>query len=88
MNAVYLFFSTLILVMALGAQSLLVNNGRYTGAFFNSLLISVGQLVLYKLAPGASHWEIAGFISGGPIGIILAMYLLRNLHRHGDKQPC
>jgi hypothetical protein len=76
-----LFFSTLLLVMALGAQSLLVNNGRYVGAFCNSFAIGLGNLALFKLAPNASGWEIAGFLTGGPIGICLAMYLLRQYHR-------
>lgn len=81
MTALALFFSTLILVMALGAQSLFVNNGRYAGAFFNSLAIGAGNLVLFKLAPDASGWEIVGYLSGGPIGICIAMVMLRHLHR-------
>jgi len=81
MTALAIFASTMALVTALGAQSLLVNNGRYVGAFFNSSLIGVGNLTLYKLVPDASGWEIAGFLSGGPIGICLAMWLLRKYHR-------
>lgn len=84
MTAAALFFSTLLLVMALGAQSLLVNNGRYAGAFFNSFAIGIGNLILFKLAPDAGGWEIAGFLAGGPVGIVLAMYLLRHYHRRGD----
>jgi len=76
-----LFVSTFLLVMALGAQSLLVNNGRYLGAFFNSLIIGTGNLILYKLAPNASGVEIAAFLLGGPFGICSAMYLLRKYHR-------
>ena len=76
-----LFVSTYLLVMALGAQSLLVNNGRYVGAFLNSFVIGTGNLVLYKLAPGASGWEIAAFLSGGPFGICSAMWVLRKYHR-------
>lgn len=37
MTALALFASTFFLVMALGAQSLLVNNGRYLPAAINSL---------------------------------------------------
>lgn len=81
MTAMALFVSTFLLVMALGAQSLMVNNGRYLGAFCNSFAIGIGNLVLYKLAPGASGWEIGAFLSGGPVGICLIMYLLRHLHR-------
>lgn len=76
-----LFVSTYLIVMALGAQSLLVNNGRYVGAFLNSFVIGTGNLVLYKLAPGASGWEIAAFLSGGPFGICSAMWVLRKYHR-------
>lgn len=83
MTAAALFLSTLLLVMALGAQSLLVNNGRYVGAFFNSFAIGAGNLILFKLAPEAGGLEIAGFLSGGPVGIVLAMYLLRHYHRRG-----
>ena len=53
----------LLLVMALGAQSLLVNNGRYIGAFCNSFAIGLGNLVLLKLAPHASGIEIAAVLT-------------------------
>ena len=81
MTALILFASTLLLVMALGMQSLLVNNGRYVPAACNSFAIGVGNLLLYKLAPDATGIEIAAFLAGGPIGIVVAMYLLRGLHR-------
>ena len=68
--------------LALGAQSLMVNNGRYAGAFANSFAIGAGNLVLLKLAPEASGVEIAAYLAGGPIGICCAMYLLRHLHRN------
>mgnify|MGYP000852511570 FL=1 len=81
MTALALFASTLMLVMALGAQSLLVNNGRYLPAALNSFAIGTGNLILFRLAPEASGLEIAGFLCGGPVGIVLAMYLLRHYHR-------
>lgn len=81
MTASLLFVSTLALVMALGAQSLFVNNGRYLQAACNSFAIGTGQLILYKLAPDASGMEIAGFLTGGPVGIVIVMYLLRHYHR-------
>lgn len=81
MTALALFASTLVLVMALGAQSLFVNNGRYAQAACNSFVIGTGNLILFKLAPDASGLEIACFLSGGPVGIVLAMYLLRKYHR-------
>lgn len=81
MSALALFVSTYLLVMALGAQSLLVNNGRYVGAFFNSLAIGSFNLVLFKLAPEATGFEVAGYLTGGPLGIVSAMWLLRRYHR-------
>ena len=81
MSAIALFVSTYLLVMALGAQSLLVNNGRYTAAFCNSFAIGICNLVLFKLAPDATGWEVAGYLTGGPFGIVSAMYLLRKYHQ-------
>ena len=81
MSALALFASTYILVLCLGAQSLLVNNGRYTAAFCNSFAIGAANLVLFKLAPDASGWEVAGYLTGGPFGIISAMWLLRRYHQ-------
>lgn len=84
MTALALFASTFMLVMALGAQSLFVNNGRYLPAALNSFAIGTGNLILFKLAPEASGVEIAGFLMGGPIGICAAMYLLRHYHRRPE----
>lgn len=76
-----LFGSTFIVVYALGAQSLLVNNGKYLGAFLNSFAISSCNLVLFKIAPSATLSEMIAFVLGGPFGIIAAMYTFRHLHR-------
>lgn len=81
MTAAALFLSTLLLVMALGAQSLLVNNGRYLAAALNSFAIGTGQLVLLKIGPDAAGLEIIAYLTGGPIGIVLIMVLLRRYHR-------
>lgn len=77
MTATALFFSTLVLVFTLGMQSQFVNNGHYVGAFFNSLAIGASNLVLYRLAPDAAGIEIAAYLAGGPLGIVLAMYAYR-----------
>ena len=74
MTALALFLSTFMLVCALGAQSLFVNNGRYGAAALNSFFIGSGNLILFKL-------EISAFILGGPCGICTAMFILRHLHR-------
>ena len=81
MTLIALFGSTFVVVFALGAQSLLVNNGRYAAAFANSILIGACNLVLFKLAPQASPTEIMAFLSGGPLGIVSAMWVFRHLHR-------
>ncbi len=74
MTALALFLSTFALVFALGLQSLNVNGGHYRAAFLTSFAIGVANLVLFKLAPDASGWEIAAYLTGGPIGIVCAMW--------------
>lgn len=81
MTLVALFFSTYVVVFALGAQSLLLHNGRYVAAFLNSIVIGACNLVLFKLAPQATVFEIAAFLLGGPLGIVSAMWVFRHLHR-------
>ena len=74
MNELTLFASTFVLVFALGAQSLNVNNGHYIAAALTSFVIGSGQMVLFKLAPNASWTEIASFLLGGPFGIMSSMW--------------
>lgn len=80
-NTLALFASTFLVVFALGSQSLIVNNGRYVLAFFNSFLIGACNLILFKVAPNASGVDIAAFLLGGPLGIVSAMWVFRHLHR-------
>lgn len=81
MTELTLFVSTFVLVFALGAQSLNVNNGHFLLAAVTSFVIGAGQMVLYKLAPNASWTEIAAYLMGGPFGITAVMrvhpYLVR-----------
>lgn len=87
MNAAYLFLAGFAVVFLLAAQSLWINNGRYAAAFGNSLAIGACQLVLFKLTPFAqTAAEVAGFLLGGPFGVVLAMYLLRHLHRKPEEK--
>lgn len=81
MTPLALFASTFVVVFALGAQSLIVNNGKYAMAFCNSFVIGGCNLALYKLAPQASLVDMAAFLLGGPFGIISAMWVFRHLHR-------
>ena len=84
MTLTALFGSTIVVVFALGAQSLLVNNGRYAAAFANSIIIGICNLVLFKLAPQATAGEMVAFLSGGPLGIVSAMWVFRHLHRKSE----
>ncbi|GAA5786101.1 hypothetical protein [Chitiniphilus shinanonensis] len=77
MTALTLFACTFALVFALGLQSQFTNGGHYAAAFLNSGLIGTAQLLVLKLGPDASGLEIAGYILGGPFGIVAAMAAFR-----------
>lgn len=77
MTEIALFASTFLLVFFLGLQSLNVNGGHYTAAFFTSFGIGAGNMVLFKLAPHADAWQIAAYLLGGPFGIITSMVIHR-----------
>lgn len=80
MSVLTLFASTFGMVFFLGFQSLSVNSGHYWMAGVNSLIIGSFNLLLYKTAPHVSGWqEIAAYIVGGPLGIMSAMWVHRNI---------
>lgn len=81
MTEITIFASTFVLVFALGAQSLNVNNGHYLAAALTSFVIGAGQMVLFKLAPEAGASEIAAFLLGGPFGIVGSMWAHSRLAR-------
>lgn len=85
MTALALFASTYALVFFLGLQSLNVNGGHYKAAFLTSFGIGVANLVLFKLAPDAGALEIAGFLAGGPLGIVSSMAAHRRLFRRPTR---
>jgi len=89
MTELLLFTSTFLLVFALGLQSLNVNNGRHTAAFFTSFLIGGANLVVLRLAPNASPTEIAAYLSGGPLGILCAMkvFAWQRKNQHENTGP-
>ena len=91
MTELTLFASTFVLVFALGAQSINVNNGHYYAAAMTSFVIGSGQMVLFKIAPDASWSEIVAFLAGGPLGIMTAMWahprLVRMMGRRGRVYP-
>lgn len=74
MTAALLFSSTAVLVFFLGVQQLNVQGGHHALAAITSLAIGGSQLALYKLAPTASGPEIAAYLTGGPVGIMAAMW--------------
>ncbi len=80
MTSIALLFSTFCLVFFLGLQSQLVNNGHHLAAFLNSLAIGASNLVLFKLAPDATGWEVVAYLAGGPFGIVASMFFYRWLH--------
>ena len=81
MTALALLGSTFALVFTLGLQSQLVNRGHYVAAMLNSFAIGGANLLLFKLAPNATGWEIAGFLGGGPFGIVFSMWFYRRFFR-------
>jgi hypothetical protein len=75
-NALILFLATAGLVFALGLQSLNVNGRHFVAAGCTSFLIGGANLVLFKTLPGpTSGLELAAYLTGGPVGILLAMHL-------------
>ncbi|UUZ75465.1 hypothetical protein LP414_27505 [Polaromonas sp. P1(28)-13] len=80
MNELMLFGSTFGVVFFLGFQSLCVNSGHYWMAAINSTIIGAFNLLLFKTAPHVhGHVEIMAYIAGGPLGIISAMWVHRNV---------
>lgn len=78
-STLILFCSTFGVVFFLGFQSLSVNSGHYWLAGVNSLIIGTFNLILFKTAPNVSApMEIVAYITGGPLGILCAMYVHRN----------
>jgi hypothetical protein len=80
MSELLLFASTFGMVFFLGFQSLSVNSGNYWLAGMNSLIIGSFNLILYKTAPTVhAPVEIACYLFGGPLGILCAMWVHRNV---------
>ena len=87
MTSLILLGCTFGLVLALGLQSQFVNNGRYLGAFCNSMMISVAQLGALQIVHAKTVSEYAAYIIGGPLGIVASMYLYRNFFHREPKAP-
>lgn len=76
MNALIILACTFGVVLALGLQSLNVNQGKRLLAFCTSFLIGLCNLGLLKIVPQPTSWlDVAAYLLGGPFGILTAMYL-------------
>lgn len=76
MTALLLFGATFLTVCALSLQSLNVMGGHRGMAFLTSFVIGGANLLLLKLAPQpTSLLDDAGFLLGGPFGVVAAMAL-------------
>jgi hypothetical protein len=74
MHLIYLFAAQFGIVYFLGLQSLSVNANMRLLAMFNSTVIGVASLVLYKTVPNLQDpLEIALFLVAGPLAIMCAM---------------
>lgn len=75
MTAAALFFSSFVLVFALGFQSLNVNRGHRIAAFFTSFAIGLSQLFALRVipSPATGELEMLAYLLGGPFGIVASM---------------
>lgn len=74
MTALIIFGCSFGVVLALGLQQLNVSGGHRAAAFLTSLVIASFNLALFKLVPQPTGWlEVAGYLLGGPFGILAAM---------------
>lgn len=75
-TAILIFACSFGVVLALGLQQLNVSGGHYLAAFVTSLAIAGCNLALLKLVPQPTGaLEVAGYLFGSPLGILVAMYL-------------
>lgn len=75
MNALLLFLGSFFIVFALGFQQHNVHYRRYQAAFLNGIFIGIMNLLVLRLGPSASPVEMAGFLTGGPLGSVAAIWL-------------
>lgn len=80
-NALILFVSTYVAVFALGFQSLNVNGGHYRSAFLTSFAIGASNLLILRIVPDADWVSLAGYLVGGPFGIVSSMWVHKKLFK-------
>lgn len=69
-----LFLSAFCTVFLLGIQQQNVIGRHYLAAVVTSFGIGTAQIFLWRLVPGANATEIAATLTGGPVGIVAAMW--------------
>jgi hypothetical protein len=77
---VILFCSAYLTVFCLGMQHHFVANSKYLAAAINSTAIGTLAVIGYRTVPDASFIEMAGYIAGGPAGILSSMMFWNSLH--------
>jgi hypothetical protein len=82
-----IFASVVVSVFALGFQSQNVNQGHTVAAAITSFAIGGGSLVLYKYMPESTPTQIAAYLLGGPVGIVLSMIVHRRTLGRRNRRP-
>ena len=75
MTHLILFLSAFTTVFLLGIQQKNVVGNHYAAAIITSIGIGSAQIFLWKLIPQADAGQIAATLTGGPLGIVSAMWL-------------
>lgn len=79
MNAIAIFACTFAAIFLFG----FVTKGTYRVAFITTFAIGVAYLVIFRYLPVVSLAEIAGYLIGGPIGLVVSMALQRRWQEEG-----
>lgn len=75
MKEIALYGGSFTLVFALSFQQHHVQCRRYRFAFINAAIIGMLNLLMIKLGSQASPTEMLAYISGGPMGSVVAMWV-------------
>ena len=77
-----LFLIGFVSIFLLGFQQQNVTGGHYKMAFFNSMLISLSQFTLYRVAVASAAVDVVYLALGGAIGVTLSMYTHRKWRKN------
>jgi hypothetical protein len=87
MKEIALFGGSFALVFALSFQQHHVHCRRYGFTFINAVIIGMLNLVMLKLGSQASPTEMLAYISGGPMGSVVAMWAHDKVFSGNRIQP-